>query len=140
MYWALDFQSPQVEQVLERDNFTLEDVLDEEDCVKEVRALNQKLIEYFQTPHVTQQLVELAAGSVAADADAKHLQKFPFIASEILSSDIRDLVSTVLERDDLLEILFGGLYLAAPAPPLRVAFSCKVIAALLASRPREVFF
>lgn len=140
MYWALDFQVPQVEQVLSRDSFSLEDVLDEEDTLQEVKTLNHKVIEYFLRPEIITQLVQLAAGPIPPDADTKRQQKFPYVASEILSCDVRELMTAVLSSDELLDILFGFFSLPPPAQTLRVAFACKIIVSLLIRKPREVCF
>lgn len=38
------YSSPQVESVLDKENFTLEELLDEEEIIQECKALNSRLI------------------------------------------------------------------------------------------------
>jgi SIT4-associating protein SAP185/190 len=138
MYWAFDFQQPKVEQVLDRPSFNLADVLDEEDCLQEVKALNKRVVSYLTQPEVTKELLEFAAGPTPDDADEKRAQKVQYIASEVLTCDVRPLSMAVVESESLLDILFAFLHEPAPVNPLRVAFACKVISSFLLRLPREV--
>lgn len=41
----------QVESVLDKENFTLEELLDEEEIIQECKALNSRLINLYALPH-----------------------------------------------------------------------------------------
>lgn len=59
MFWRVTSlaQSP-VEQVLDRGDFTLADLLDEDDVVQEARALNGRLVAFLSKPETVRQLVD----------------------------------------------------------------------------------
>jgi len=50
MFWRVqgEEQTSPVEKILNRDSFTLEDLLLEEDVIQEVKAMNERLIEYLK--------------------------------------------------------------------------------------------
>jgi serine/threonine-protein phosphatase 6 regulatory subunit 3 len=55
-------QGSAVDAILDREAFTLADLLDEEDLVQEARALNGRLVDYLRSPDVVRQLLEYAVG------------------------------------------------------------------------------
>ena len=59
MLWKMTgySQPSPIEQILQKDNFTLEELLEEEDLVQECKALNGRLIEFLKEPDTVSQLV-----------------------------------------------------------------------------------
>ena len=59
MFWRVqgEEQTSPVEKILDRDDFTLEDLLLEEDCIQEVKAMNDRLIDYLKQPETVAQLM-----------------------------------------------------------------------------------
>lgn len=49
----MSFSCMQVESVLDKDNFTLEELLDEEEIIQECKALNSRLINLYCSFHST---------------------------------------------------------------------------------------
>jgi len=133
----MEFTVPAVEKVLERPHFTLEDVLEEEDCLQEVKGLNARVLKYMSDPVTLKALVTLIGGQAPADADIKRRQKYPFIACEVLTCDVKDLVSAVLGNVEYLDVLFSFLK-ENPADLLRATFACKVIISFIAKHATEV--
>lgn len=63
MFWrAVPATGSAIEAILDREAFTLAELLDEEDLVQEARALNGRLVDYLRGPDVVRQLLEYAVG------------------------------------------------------------------------------
>lgn len=63
MFWrAVPATGSAIEAILDREAYTLADLLDEEDLVQEARALNGRLVDFLRGPDVVRQLLEYAVG------------------------------------------------------------------------------
>ncbi|KAL0284072.1 UNVERIFIED_CONTAM: Serine/threonine-protein phosphatase 6 regulatory subunit [Sesamum angustifolium] len=73
MFWkltALSTSSP-VESVLDKENFTLEELLDEEEIIQECKALNSRLINFLRDRAQVEQLLQYIVEEPLEDADSK---------------------------------------------------------------------
>ena len=59
MFWqASNYSQPSpIEQILEKENYTLEELLDEDDLIQETKSLNGRLIEYLKQPETVSKLL-----------------------------------------------------------------------------------
>ncbi|QDZ18692.1 SIT4 phosphatase-associated protein [Chloropicon primus] len=60
MFWRVqgEEQASPIEKLLDRDDFTLEDLLLEEDVIQEVKAMNDRLIDYLKQPETVRELMK----------------------------------------------------------------------------------
>ncbi|KVI09335.1 Armadillo-type fold [Cynara cardunculus var. scolymus] len=174
MFWkltALSASSP-VESVLDKENFTLEELLDEEDIIQECKALNNRLInlslslgylkEYcffsLRDRAQVEQLLRYIIEESEEDADSKpgnfeyltilflllHLYflgivlssillgtRFPFIACEIFTCEIDVIFKTLVEEEELMNILFSFLEPTRPHSALLAGYFSKVVICLM---------
>ncbi|KAF8114139.1 hypothetical protein N665_0041s0028 [Sinapis alba] len=111
MFWkltALSAASP-VESILDKEDFTLEELLDEEDIIQECRALNSRLINFLRERAQVKQLLRFIVEESPEDADSKRAFKFPFISSEVLTCEIDVILKTLVEDEELMNLLFSFL-------------------------------
>ncbi|CAH8387080.1 unnamed protein product [Eruca vesicaria subsp. sativa] len=111
MFWkltALSAASP-VESILDKEDFTLEELLDEEDIIQECRALNSRLINFLRERDQVEQLLRFIVEESPEDADSKRAFKFPFISSEVLTCEIDVILKTLVEEEELMDLLFSFL-------------------------------
>ncbi|KAK6121667.1 hypothetical protein DH2020_044594 [Rehmannia glutinosa] len=104
MFWkltALSASSP-VEAVLDKEDFTLEELLDEEEIIQECKALNSRLINLF-----------------------------PFIACEIFTCEIDVILKTVVEEEELMNLLFSFLEPNRHHSALLAGYFSKVVVCLM---------
>jgi len=85
--------SPSIEELLNKENCTVEMLLEDDDILQEFKSQNQKLLTYF-THEKLKQLIDLITEMPAEDADNNRGHKFPFLASEIFNCEL----NTVLEK------------------------------------------
>ncbi|KAG5414564.1 hypothetical protein IGI04_002131 [Brassica rapa subsp. trilocularis] len=104
MFWeltALSAASP-VESILDKEDFTLEELLDEEDNIQECRALNIRLINLF-----------------------------PFISSEVLTCEIDVILKTLVEEEELMNLLFSFLEPNRSHSVILAGYFSKVVICLM---------
>ncbi|XP_075506330.1 uncharacterized protein LOC142543148 isoform X1 [Primulina tabacum] len=133
MFWkltALSASSP-VESVLDKENFTLEDLLDEEEIIQECKALNSRLINFLRDRAQVEQMLRYIVEEPAEDAVSRRTFKFPFIACEIFTCEIDVILKTLVEEDELMDLLFSFLEPSHPHSTLLAGYFSKVVVCLM---------
>uniref|UniRef100_A0A7N0VE75 SIT4 phosphatase-associated family protein n=1 Tax=Kalanchoe fedtschenkoi TaxID=63787 RepID=A0A7N0VE75_KALFE len=133
MFWkltALSTASP-VEAILDKENFTLEELLDEEEIIQECKALNSRLINFLRDRAQVDQLLRYIIEDPPEDADNKRAFKFPFIACEVFTCDIDVILKTLVEEAELMDLLFSFLKPDRPHSALSAGYFSKVVVCLM---------
>ncbi|XWS74289.1 hypothetical protein CRYUN_Cryun02cG0202300 [Craigia yunnanensis] len=133
MFWkltALSASSP-VESILDKENFTLEELLDEEEIIQECKALNSRLINFLRDRAQVEQLLQYLVEEPPEDADSKRAFKFPFIACEIFTCEIDVILKTLVEEEELMNLLFSFLEPNRPHSALLAGYFSKVVVCLM---------
>ncbi|XP_022752860.1 serine/threonine-protein phosphatase 6 regulatory subunit 3-like isoform X2 [Durio zibethinus] len=130
MFWKLTDFSP-VESILDKENFTLEELLDEEEIIQECNALNSRLINFLRDRTQVMQLLRYVVEEPPEDADRKQAFKFPFVACEIFTCGIDVILKTLVEDEELMNFLFSFLELNRPHSALLAGYFSKVVACLM---------
>eukprot|EP01091_Cochliopodium_minus_P014882 TRINITY_DN5152_c0_g1_i1.p1 TRINITY_DN5152_c0_g1~~TRINITY_DN5152_c0_g1_i1.p1 ORF type:complete len:536 (-),score=144.09 TRINITY_DN5152_c0_g1_i1:86-1693(-) len=120
-----------VETILEKDDFTLEELMDEEDLIQECKSENQKLIDFLVIPSTLEKLFDYITVQPPEDSDSVRCFKYPFIASEILCSDSWAICDAIYDNKNLLDKLYGFLDNKAPLNDTLATHVSKVAASLL---------
>eukprot|EP00268_Persea_americana_P004482 TRINITY_DN1142_c0_g1_i1.p1 TRINITY_DN1142_c0_g1~~TRINITY_DN1142_c0_g1_i1.p1 ORF type:complete len:859 (-),score=207.16 TRINITY_DN1142_c0_g1_i1:383-2959(-) len=133
MFWrmtALSASSP-VESVLDKDEFTLEELLDEEEIIQECKALNSRLINFLRDGAQVEQLLRYIVEEPPEDAESKRTFKFPFVACEIFTCEIDVILKTLVEDEELMDLLFSFLEPSRPHSTLLAGYFSKVVVCLM---------
>ncbi|WZZ11475.1 hypothetical protein YC2023_097396 [Brassica napus] len=135
MFWkltSLSASSP-VETILDKENFTLEELLDEEEIIQECKALNSRLINFVRDKAQVEQLLRYIVEEPPSDAadDSKRAFKFPFISCEIFTCEIDVILKTLVEEDELMDLLFSFLEPNRPHSALLAGYFSKVVICLM---------
>ncbi|KAF8050586.1 hypothetical protein N665_1935s0003, partial [Sinapis alba] len=133
MFWkltALSAASP-VESILDKEDFTLEELLDEEDIIQECRALNSRLINFLRERAQVEQLVRFLVEESPEDADSKRAFKFPFISSEVLTCEVDVILKTLVEEEELMDLLFSFLEPNRSHSVMLAGYFSKVVICLM---------
>ncbi|XLU92310.1 hypothetical protein S245_006662 [Arachis hypogaea] len=104
MFWKLatiSASSP-VEAILDKENFTLEELLDEEEIIQECKALNSRLINFLRDRAQVEQLLRYISEEPPEDAENKRVFKFPFIACEIFTCEIDVILKTLVDEEEVI--------------------------------------
>jgi serine/threonine-protein phosphatase 6 regulatory subunit 3 len=126
-----------VETILDKESFTLEELLDEEEILQEVKSQNKKLLEFITLPPTLLKLFEYITIESAEDADPKRRFKYPFLSCEILCSEIWTITESIYRDESLLDVLFAYLDQSPPLNPLLASYTSRVAQAMLSRRTSE---
>ncbi|XP_065846909.1 uncharacterized protein [Euphorbia lathyris] len=133
MFWrmaGLSTASP-VETILDKDNFTLEELLDEDEIIQECKALNGRLINFLREKTQVQQLIRYIVEEAPEDAEKRRTFKFPFIACEIFTCEVDIILKTLVEDEELMDLLFSFLAPKHSHSTLLAGYFSKVVICLL---------
>ncbi|POO01233.1 SIT4 phosphatase-associated protein family [Trema orientale] len=133
MFWkltSLSASSP-VDGVLDRENFTLEELLDEEEIIQECKALNSRLINFLRDRAQVEQLLRYIVEEPPEEAESKRAFKFPFISCEIFTCEIDVILKTLVEEEELMNLLFSFLEPDRPHSALLAGYFSKVVVCLM---------
>lgn len=130
-FWRIGFAQPSsIDSILDKDDFTLQDLLDDDDILQECRQANKKLTEYLAEPDVIRTLLEYVVNEPSDDLNERQRFKYPNIASEVLTSECWPIMDAICQPD-ALELLWSTLDRPQPLNPLLASFFTKVIIMLL---------
>uniref|UniRef100_A0A2P2M4R3 Serine/threonine-protein phosphatase 6 regulatory subunit 2 n=1 Tax=Rhizophora mucronata TaxID=61149 RepID=A0A2P2M4R3_RHIMU len=134
MFWRMAGLSTasQVDTILDKENFTLEDLLNEDEIIQECKALNGRLINFLQERAQVEQLIRYIMEEDPEDVEKNRTFKFPFIACEIFTCEVDNILKTLVEDEELMNLLFSFLEPKHPhSMPLAGYFSKVVVCLLL---------
>nr|GLL31078.1 serine/threonine-protein phosphatase 6 regulatory subunit 3-like isoform X1 [Ipomoea trifida] len=133
MFWKLPplSASSPIEAILDKENFTLEELLDEEEIIQECKALNGRLINFLRERTQVEQLLHYIVDEPLDHADSKRTFKFPFIACEIFTCEIDVILKTLVEEEELMNSLFSFLESSRPHSALLAGYFSKVVICLM---------
>ncbi|KAK9810040.1 hypothetical protein WJX72_003859 [[Myrmecia] bisecta] len=140
MFWRVaGFTQPSpVETILDKEAFTLEELLEEDDLIQECKSLNGRLIGFLQTKPTVQTLLKYLVDPIAEDADQKRRFKYPFAACEVFCCEVDALFSTLLEDGDLMKQLLSLLDAPGPMDCVQAGYFARVITCVQVKRTQDM--
>ncbi|KAL8092399.1 uncharacterized protein LOC141689584 isoform X2 [Apium graveolens] len=121
----------ELETVLDKENFTLEELLDEDDIIQECKALNSRLINFLRERAQVEQLLHYIVDEAPEDAESKRSLKYPFIACEVFTCEIDVILKTLVEEEGLMDLLFSFLEPTRPHSAVLAGYFSKVVVCLM---------
>ncbi|CAJ0896542.1 148_t:CDS:10, partial [Entrophospora sp. SA101] len=135
MFWRFGLNHSAIDGLLDKEDLTLEELLDVEDLLQECKAHNSKLIEYLRNPSILSQLLGYI---IREDLEDRQKYKYPYIACEILSCEIWPIYEAIIENMDLLVSFWQLLDRPPPLNPLQSSYFSKVNTVLLQKKMNEM--
>ncbi|XP_017892342.1 serine/threonine-protein phosphatase 6 regulatory subunit 3 isoform X2 [Ceratina calcarata] len=132
MFWANNYMSsPNIEALLNKENVTLHELMDEEDILQECKGQNKKLIEYLARSDVLEELISLTTREPSTDIEERWRYRYPNIACELLTCDVPILNEKLAGNETLLAKLYSFIDTDQPLNPLLASFFSKTIGVLI---------
>ncbi|KAM6895797.1 serine/threonine-protein phosphatase 6 regulatory subunit 2a [Xenentodon cancila] len=139
MFWKFDLHTTShIDQLLEREDVTLRELMEEDDVLQECKAQNRRLLLFLSQDHCMQELVKLITTEPPADLEERSRFKFSNIACELLTSDVSIINDKLGGDESLLEMLYHFLEQDPPLNPLLASFFSKTIGNLIARKTEQV--
>ncbi|KAK1422811.1 hypothetical protein QVD17_18100 [Tagetes erecta] len=140
MFWrmtGLSTTSP-VDTILDKENYTLEELLDEDEIIQECKALNNRLINFLREKNQVEQLVRYIVEEPPEDAEKGRAFKFPFIACEIFTCEVDIILKALVEDEELMNLLFSFVNPEHPHSTLLAGYFSKVVVCLLLRKTAQL--
>ncbi|XP_072822631.1 serine/threonine-protein phosphatase 6 regulatory subunit 1 isoform X3 [Vicugna pacos] len=132
MFWKFDLHtSSHLDTLLERDDLSLPELLDEEDVLQECKVVNRKLLDFLLQPPHLQAMVAWVTQEPPASGEERLRYKYPSVACEILTSDVPQINDALGADESLLHRLYGFLQSSGSLNPLLASFFSKVMGVLI---------
>ncbi|XP_068573191.1 serine/threonine-protein phosphatase 6 regulatory subunit 2a isoform X1 [Cebidichthys violaceus] len=139
MFWKFDLHTTShIDQLLDREDVTLRELMEEDDVLQECKAQNRRLLLFLSQDHCMQELVSLITTEPPADLEERSRFKFPNVACELLTSDVSIINDKLGADESLLEVLYHFLEQDPPLNPLLASFFSKTIGNLIARKTEQV--
>ncbi|PKC10964.1 SAPS-domain-containing protein [Rhizophagus irregularis] len=135
MFWRFGLNHSAIDGLLDKEDLTLEELLDEDDLLQECKAHNNKLIEYLREPVRLSQLLNYITRD---DLDDKQRFKYPYVACEVLSCEIWAICEAVIDNVDLLNSFWQLLDRPPPLNPLQASYFTKVNVVFMQKKMSEM--
>ncbi|XP_020838516.1 serine/threonine-protein phosphatase 6 regulatory subunit 2 isoform X1 [Phascolarctos cinereus] len=139
MFWKFDLNTTShVDKLLDREDVTLHELMDEDDILQECKAQNRKLLDFLCKQQCMEELVSLITHDPPLDMEEKVRFKYPNTACELLTSDVPQINDKLGGDENLLNILYDFLDHEPPLNPLLASFFSKTIGNLIARKTEQV--
>uniref|UniRef100_A0A670ZUJ9 Protein phosphatase 6 regulatory subunit 2 n=3 Tax=Pseudonaja textilis TaxID=8673 RepID=A0A670ZUJ9_PSETE len=139
MFWKFDLNATShIDRLLEKEDVTLRELMDEDDVLQECKAQNRRLVDFLCRQPCMEELVQLISREPPLDVDEKVRFKYPNTACELLTSDVPQISDRLGGDEALWDVLYGFLDQEPPLNPLLASFFSKTIGSLIARKAEQV--
>lgn len=88
------FTSP-INDILDKENFTLTELLQEDEIIQEVKSLNTKLVDFLSQEDTIGNLIEYITVKPANDDDESRKLRYPYMACEVLCCETPEILEAI---------------------------------------------
>uniref|UniRef100_A0A665VIK8 Protein phosphatase 6, regulatory subunit 2b n=1 Tax=Echeneis naucrates TaxID=173247 RepID=A0A665VIK8_ECHNA len=139
MFWKFDLHTTShLEALLDKEDVTLSELMDEEDVLQECKAQNRRLLLFLCQDQCMQELVCMITTEPPAGVEETKRFKYPNIACELLTCDVGMINDKLGNEEPLLETLYAFLEQPSPLNPLLASFFSKTIGNLITRKTEQV--
>ncbi|XP_024911723.1 serine/threonine-protein phosphatase 6 regulatory subunit 2-like isoform X2 [Cynoglossus semilaevis] len=139
MFWKFDLHtSSHLEALLDKDDTTLTELMDEEDVLQECKAQNRRLLLFLSQDECMKELVYMITTEPPTGVDETKRFKYSNIACELLTCDVGLINDKLGNEEYLLESLYAFLEQSSPLNPLLASFFSKTIGNLITRKTEQV--
>ncbi|TFY55298.1 hypothetical protein EVJ58_g8333, partial [Rhodofomes roseus] len=142
MFWRFGFHNAStIDSLLDKEDVSLEAILDEDDLLQECKAQNTRLVNYFQRMDVLQRLLGYVTGQIEGEDRGRF--KYPYVSTEVLCSEIWTIIETCLNNHEQLLMPFWETVLDRPPEDMKTQMVmasqfAKINAVFLNKKPAEM--
>uniref|UniRef100_A0AAR2JEC4 Protein phosphatase 6, regulatory subunit 2b n=1 Tax=Pygocentrus nattereri TaxID=42514 RepID=A0AAR2JEC4_PYGNA len=138
MFWKFDLHTAsQVEKLLEKEDVTLKELLDEDDVLQECKAQNQRLLLFLTQDSSLLELISLITHEPPTDREEKLRYKYANTACELLTCDVSIINDKVGGDDSFLNALYSFVEQDPPLNPLLASFFSKTFGSLISRKTEQ---
>ncbi|KAK7693899.1 hypothetical protein QCA50_003472 [Cerrena zonata] len=141
MFWKFGFNASTIDSLLDKEDISLEAILDEDELLQECKAQNTRLINYFSRVDVLKRLLGYVTGQI--EGEGKGGFKYPYVSTEVLCSEIWSIVETCINQSQTLLTPFWETILDMSPDDMKTrmimaSHFVKINAVFLSKKPAEM--
>jgi hypothetical protein len=141
MYWKFESSRPSlICTILDKENVSLIEVLEQEDVIQECKNSNKKLVDYLAKAETIAQLLDLILQEPEGGVDEKVRFKLPNIASELITCDIPAINEMLTSDISLMDRMYSFLDTEHALNPLLSSFFSKAFGVLITRRSDQNWY
>ncbi|XP_023342870.1 serine/threonine-protein phosphatase 6 regulatory subunit 3 isoform X2 [Eurytemora carolleeae] len=141
MYWTFDSgKVSKIDTILENENVSLNEILEQEDIIQECKNQNKKLVDFLAKAEVIAQLLDLILMEPDEEIDEKIRYKLPNIASELITCDIQAINESLVGNTQLMDRMISFLDTKSTLNPLLSSFFSKAFGVLITRRSDQNWY
>ncbi|THH23096.1 hypothetical protein EUX98_g8077 [Antrodiella citrinella] len=130
-----------IDSLLDKEDVSLEALLDEDDLLQECKSQNNRLTDYFQQVDVLQRLLGYVTGQIEGEEKGKF--KYPYVCTEVLCSEIWSIVEACITNSERLLTPFWETVLDRSPEDMKTqmvmaSHFAKINAVFLSKKPAEM--
>jgi len=133
-------QYTSVDLVLSKEDFELEELLELDDFLPDLRKGKSNLLSYLVQPEVLEQLIAFISSEPKEEeedeAEQEKQKRFAHLAYEAIQSDI--LKEAMINDHNMLDKFFDFLDITTEMDPLRCAYFSRIVELLFERYPKEL--
>jgi len=132
-------QYTSVDLVLSKEEFELEELLELDDFLPDLRRGKSNLLSYLVQPEVLEQLIAYISTEPKEEedeAEQEKMKRFAHLAYEAIQSDI--LKEAMINDHNMLDKFFDFLDITSEMDPLRCAYFSRIVELLFERYPKEL--
>ena len=103
MWASLGFQTSTIDDLLQKENCTVEMLLDDSDCLSQFKARNPNLLDYFNHQKISR-LIDFITVLADEKDGASRGRLYPFLTDQIFSLEINSIISKFFQASDSIKI------------------------------------
>ncbi|XP_054716771.1 serine/threonine-protein phosphatase 6 regulatory subunit 3-A-like [Uloborus diversus] len=140
MFWRYNLITGScIETLLDKENVTLKELMEEEDILQECNAQTKKLLDFLVRPDVLDEMVTLITEEPKDEGDERLRYRHANRACELLTFDIAQINDALAGSEAILEKFYGFLDTDKALNPLLASFFSKTLGLLISKKTDEIF-
>lgn len=139
MFWKFNLASTHIDSLLEKEDVTLQELLDEDDILQECKARHKKLIDFLIRPDNLREMVNMVTEEPSEEIEEKQRYRYPNTCCEVLTCDVTQINDCLTGDSVYINKLYGFLEMKGPLNPLLASFVSKVIGLLTVKKSEMIF-
>lgn len=131
MFWRFSYSSSQIQTLLEKEDVTLQEIINEDEVLQECKSNNEKLINFLTENKNMETLLAHIIAPNDTNIDENTCFKNSTISCELLTCDIPAMNDIFFQNTEFIDKLYMFLYNQPPLNPLLASYFAKIIGSLI---------
>eukprot|EP00475_Leptophrys_vorax_P033467 TRINITY_DN5259_c0_g2_i1.p1 TRINITY_DN5259_c0_g2~~TRINITY_DN5259_c0_g2_i1.p1 ORF type:complete len:563 (-),score=151.66 TRINITY_DN5259_c0_g2_i1:194-1717(-) len=128
-----------LDDILDKGNFTLEQLLEQDDVIQECKAMNTILVDFLcKAENILAMVKYITSEPEEAKANDPQYVKYPFVCSELFACELTSMFDALLDNQEAMEHLFNFVKREGILNPTLAGYFRKVVGVLIQRKYEEL--